>query len=100
MFPQIFNLQFAKPSSPKDDIIIDRTTKWGNPYHVHSYGRPLALKLYRAYLWNRIQNNEISLTELAKLANKNLWCWCKPKDCHGDILLEAAKWAELSLRKH
>ena len=30
------------------------------------------------------------LCENCKEATKTLGCWCKPKSCHGDILLELA----------
>ena len=97
MLPQIFNLSLARPSSPKDDVIIDRTSHWGNPFKASVYGREKCLELYKLYLWNQINSKAISLTELAALEDKNLWCWCYPKACHGQILLDAARWAKEQL---
>lgn len=74
------------------DILIDRTTIWGNPYS-HKEGtlakykvktRKEAIEKYRDY----IMNNSELLAKLPELENKTLGCWCKPLDCHGDILVE------------
>src|SRR5699024_5883273 len=29
--------------------------------------------------------------EFVKLKDKNLGCWCKPKPCHGDVILKYLK---------
>lgn len=74
------------------DVLIDRTTKWGNPYS-HKDGtlakykvktRQEAIDNYREY----ILSNEELLNSLHEIRGKTLGCWCKPKSCHGDILIE------------
>lgn len=74
------------------DILIDRSTKWGNPY-FHKKGtkaeylvstRTEAIQKYREYL----AKNEDLLGYLSELDGKVLGCHCKPKACHGDILVE------------
>jgi len=71
---------------PEDTIIVDRSTKYGNPFKVEDFGREEALRLYRIYLdW--VVNKK--LLNLSSLTGKNLACTCKPsEDCHADILLE------------
>ena len=70
------------------DVMIDRTTKWGNPFPVSQYGREGALRRYRYWL---PQQKEL-MDSLHELEGKILGCWCKdpadPKDCHGDFLVE------------
>lgn len=70
----------------KYDILIDRTTKWGNPFIVGPYTREEALEKYEEW----IQTQDWLLKDIHTLKNKVLGCWCKPKACHGDILAEIA----------
>jgi hypothetical protein len=65
--------------------MIDRTTYWGNPYHIGPDGtRPEVIAKYRAY----ILKDPRRLASLSELEGKVLGCWCKPKPCHGDVLVE------------
>ena len=75
-------------------VLIDRRTKWGNPFRIASgCSRDQAIERYRANLWRRIQAGEVSLQELAELDGRWLACWCEPLPCHGDVLARAAAWA-------
>lgn len=70
------------------DVLIDRTTKWGNKFPVEKYGREGAIRRHREWL---PQQKEL-MDSLYELKGKVLGCWCKdpanPKDCHGDFLVE------------
>lgn len=67
-------------------VIIDRRTKWGNPFVMSTtMSREQACKEYathfiRSYL-------KVSVGELK---GKVLACWCYPAKCHGDLLAELA----------
>ena len=75
-------------------VLIDRRTKWGNPYVLGCHGdREQVIARYRADLWRRIRVGEVSLEELAELDGCWLACWCEPLPCHGDVLAKAAAWA-------
>ena len=74
------------------DIYIGRGSKWGNPFshktgtkakHVVS-SRKEAIEKYKE--WILEQPN--LLEDLCELKGKTLGCWCKPKSCHGDVLVE------------
>lgn len=74
------------------DIMIDRTTIWGNPYS-HKKGtaakhlvksRKEAIEKYREHLLGSPELME----RLPELRGKVLGCWCKPKQCHGDVIVE------------
>lgn len=70
------------------DVYIGRPSKWGNPYKVGRDGtRKVVLEKYREYI---LTNQELMLS-LYELEDKVLGCWCKPKACHGDILIELVK---------
>ncbi len=76
------------------DVYIGRPSKWGNPYS-HKPGmapwpvetREDAIRLYEEWI-----RSQPELIEAAKkeLKDKVLGCWCKPLDCHGDVLLRIA----------
>ena len=75
-------------------VLIDRRTKWGNPFRIGRDGsREEVIARYRADLWRRIQAGEVSLEELAELDGCWLACWCEPLPCHGDVIARAAEWA-------
>jgi len=66
------------------DILIDRTTKWGNPFIIDRDGtREEVISKYEAYIMNRPD----LIRDLEELQDKVLGCWCKPEACHGDILV-------------
>lgn len=65
------------------DVLIDRTTKWGNPFVIGIHGnREEVISKYEAH----IMSHPDLIKDLEELKDKVLGCWCKPKDCHGDIL--------------
>ena len=57
-------------------------SKWANPFTVQKYGREECLNRYRTYAMQKF-----SKSELDQLRGKVLGCWCKPDECHGDILV-------------
>lgn len=74
------------------DIDITRPSKWSNPYS-HKDGtlaqfkvdtREEAIEMFESYL---LDNSEL-INSLHELKYKTLGCVCKPKRCHGDILVK------------
>ena len=75
------------------DVLIDRTTKWGNPYS-HQDGtlakfrvatRKEAIEKYKEWI---VTQPEL-MAALPELKGLKLGCWCRPeKQCHGDVLVE------------
>lgn len=69
----------------KYDIYIGRPSKWGNPFEVGKDGtRKEVIEKYKKY----ILSNKKLLNSLYELEGKTLGCWCKPKPCHGDVLVD------------
>ena len=70
------------------DVYIGRGSKWGNPYHIGKDGtRNEVIAKYRVY----VLNNKELMDSLYELENKTLGCHCKPKSCHGDVLVEISQ---------
>ena len=75
------------------DIYIGRGSRWGNPF-THLEGKSLAqfkvatreeaIEKYREWIMEQPQ----LLADLHELKGKTLGCFCKPKSCHGDVLVE------------
>ena len=78
----------------KYDIYIGRGSKWGNPFsHLNGTlakykvkSRNESIECYKN--WILFGDGKYLLDELDELDNKVLGCFCKPKKCHGDILIE------------
>lgn len=68
----------------KFDVYIGRPSKWGNPFAVGKDGtREEVIHKYKEYILSKPE----LLKDLNELRDKVLGCWCKPKACHGDILV-------------
>ena len=64
---------------------IGRPSIWGNPYNIGIDGtREEVIDKYEQYIRSRPE----LLAKLQTLSNSTLGCWCKPKQCHGDILIK------------
>ena len=76
------------------DVYIGRGSKWGNPFtHISDKktkadfvvnSRDEAIESYREWIVKQPQ----LLKDLHELKGKTLGCFCKPKECHGDVLVE------------
>ena len=66
------------------DVHIGRGSKWGNPFRMKSENqRGEVIEKYEEYA-----RQKFSKDELAVLVGKRLGCFCKPRKCHGDILVK------------
>jgi len=69
------------------DVYIGRPSKWGNPYVIGRDGsREDVIRKYKSYL----TGNRKLMSEIGELKGKTLGCYCHPKACHGDVLVELA----------
>lgn len=71
--------------------MIDRSSKYGNPFRMEKdggeYTREGCVEAYREWWY---ADEQADLRERAKdeLLGETLGCWCTPKSCHGDVILE------------
>lgn len=78
-------LNMEKDRIPDDAVLIDRTTKWGNPFRIGKDGtRVQVIQKYE----NWIKNQPELLADLHELKGHSLVCHCSPKICHGNILVD------------
>ena len=66
-------------------VYIGRGSKWGNPFVIGKDGtREEVIEKYEKYL----RNNSDLIGSLPELSGEILGCFCKPKACHGDVLIK------------
>ena len=70
------------------DVRIDRRSKWGNPFTIRK-GRPREEVIADYREW--IASQPDLLAALPELEGKRLGCWCAPKPCHGDVLVQLVR---------
>ena len=78
------------------DVYIGRGSIWGNPFVMQNNSdaeRHRVIGLYKEYLKQQIRNGEITIDNLKALNGKKLGCFCAPKACHGDVIIQAVAWA-------
>ena len=64
---------------------IGRGSKWGNKFRIGIHGtREECIEQYE----KDILSNPELLDDLEELRGEILGCFCKPKACHGDILIK------------
>jgi len=81
------NTRFQSEKSTSAYEYIGRGSYWGNPYSMHKGGDDrdeVIRKFKHDFDFDKFINKKKS--EVYKLAGKRLGCFCKPKDCHGDVL--------------
>lgn len=73
---------------PAGAVYIGRPSKFGNPFAMKSEAqRDDVCDRYRAWL---LAQPKLVAAARSELAGKDLVCWCAPRRCHGDTLLEIA----------
>jgi hypothetical protein len=60
----------------------------GNPYPKGDHGREKCIELFREDFVERLQADPEFRSAVENLQGKTLGCYCKPKACHGDVILE------------
>lgn len=80
-----------------NQIYIGRGSIWGNPFTHLPLSRTKAqfqvateeesMIRYEAWLRERLASDPKLRDELRKLEGHELVCYCKPRPCHGDIII-------------
>ena len=84
--PKVFNKKTDKV--PENAVYIGRPSIFGNPFVVGVDGsRAEVIEKYRRLL---ALNTSLREQVIKQLKGKDLVCWCSPKPCHGDVLIEIA----------
>jgi hypothetical protein len=86
--PRVLNLHRLGGRIPNGAVYIGRPSKWGNPFPISGENtRDNSVDKYR----EMVENSPQFIDEVRReLRGKDLVCFCAPKRCHGDILLQIA----------
>jgi len=84
-----------KTDDSEIDQWIDRRSKFGNPFKISDFNdkmsdeaaRELVVDLYSNYFDKRIRHDKDFKKAVDSLKGKTLACHCKPKLCHGDVII-------------
>lgn len=61
---------------------------WANPYKVPAgETNNNTVTKYEEHIRAKLEADPDLMEELMSLRGKTLGCWCKPKACHGDVLV-------------
>lgn len=79
-----------------DYIYCGRPSKWGNPYSSKESNiaqervgsKDEAIKKYKQHILDNIHLVDELIIELKEKNLSKLGCWCSPKKCHSEILVE------------
>lgn len=86
---QIVNIE----RTPEEEIdkYIDRRSKYGSQFKLEKdggdYTREESVATYRDWFYADAQA-DLRQQAREELTGKTLGCWCKPKACHGDVIVE------------
>lgn len=70
------------------DVYIGRDGDFGNPFRIGpAHNRTQVIAAYRKWL---LSKPDLVARVKVELRGKRLGCWCRPKQCHGDVLAEVA----------
>ena len=68
-------------------VYIGRPSIWGNPFEIGKDGtRSEVIRKFEDWILYSPDAQHLRV-QLPSLTNKILGCWCAPKACHGDVLV-------------
>lgn len=80
-----FNSEWGVYIGRENKTFNFQCSKWHNPFVCEDETmRDMVLDLYEKH----IRNTPELWNSLEELDGLNLYCWCSPKACHGDILIK------------
>lgn len=79
--------------APKGGFVyIGRPSVWGNPFNLENpkdeKARLAVIEQYREWFLAKIESDASFRDSLESLRGRDLGCWCAPRACHGDVILE------------
>jgi len=89
---RVVNLRSKEPY----DVDISRRGPWGNPFRISGEAsRDEVIRKFTNWVINDSSQRARWIREhVHELRGKTLACWCKPADCHGDVLAAMAEEAD------
>lgn len=70
-------------------VYIGRPALLGNPFAIDERTtREQVIEQFRQYFQARVATDEGFRAAVLAVRGRDLGCWCAPKACHGDVILE------------
>jgi poly(3-hydroxybutyrate) depolymerase len=94
---QVVNIGTVPAGQRTGVVYCGRPSPLGNPFRLGVHGsRSECIAKFRRWLWERLQARDaVVLAALDSLREDSvLGCWCKPHDCHCDVIVRAWKWLQ------
>ena len=90
MAPKVYNRKTDVGLIEEPSVYVGRPSKWGNPFVVGVDGtrEEVVQKYLDHFVGSTPDRSEAAIKE--ELVGVNLVCWCAPKLCHADVLMEIA----------
>ena len=79
-----FDVYIGRPGNGHDGY-------FGNPFTTPPHTRNKSIQLFEQYALDRINSDPEYKQKVKELYGKTLGCFCKPKACHGDVLVKLTK---------
>lgn len=84
--PKVLNIYTH--GRPLGAVYVGRPSPWGNPFVIGKHGdRSEVIEKYRQMVFS---DPKLLAQIKRQLRGKDLLCYCKPRECHADVLLEIA----------
>jgi hypothetical protein len=84
--PKVYNIHLD--TVPPGAVYVGRGSSFGNPFVINRDGsRDTVIAKFTKYLR---ENPRLRDRIRKELRGRDLICFCAPKSCHGDVLLEVA----------
>jgi hypothetical protein len=94
--PRVYSKRKGAEAPPPGSVYVGRPTIWGSPFVMQGERtRNHSIDCYRRWI---MAPEQAPLRERARLElrGKDLVCWCAPKPCHADVLLEVANTSDIT----
>lgn len=87
-------MEVVNVKNSKYEEYIGRGSILGNPFVIGKDGdREEVIKKYKNYIWNCLKvTRELEMLTAVEFEDCVLGCHCKPKECHGDIVISAVNY--------
>lgn len=84
--PRVVNVKHARRGSY---AYIGRPGSLGNPFVMHRESdRARVIDEFREWFYIKVEHDPEFREMVLALKGQDLGCWCAPRACHGDVILE------------
>lgn len=79
--------------APRDSFTyIGRPSRWGNPFNLENAkddeARRDVIERYKVWFLQKVESDPEFRESVESLRGADLGCWCAPRACHGDVIIE------------